>query len=201
MRVWRRRFVCMRSPIVNRGLSGSEHLSPTFMILMMTRHRGTQTQSPFFSLETHSADSVFHHLSVEIQDQADTQSCDAQVREHLCDEHRIEALDALYLHDHLVADDQIWPVFRYEFAFVKQRYSKLACVCQTRRFELDADCRFVHRLQKPRSQIAMHINGATNDLVRSVNGEAVVRVHLCVSVSLWHVITRVMKVMRVSEDC
>ena len=87
------------------------------MILVMTGHRGTETQSHranFFSLETHSANSVLHYFSVEIQDQADTQSRDAQVREHLCDKYWIE--------------------------------------------------------------------GAANDLIRSVDGDAVVLVHLCASV-------------------
>jgi len=99
------------------------------MIFATPGHRGTEAQrhrAKLLLLQTHATNSVFHHVSVEIQDQADTQSCDTQVGEHLCDEHRIEALDALYLHDHLAADNQIWPVFRYEFAFVKQRYANLA---------------------------------------------------------------------------
>jgi hypothetical protein len=95
----------------------------------------------------------------------------SQIGKHLRQKHRVEPFHALDFDDDFIANDQIGPVLRDQFTFVKYRNADLAAEGQTNGPKFDTQRRFVNRFEEARSEVSMYLDGTSNDLFGQVSGE------------------------------
>ena len=129
-------------------------------------HRGHRDHG---GLEDEAADTVFQQSYIEIDNEADTVTCQFHVRQHLCGMDRVEAFDGFDLDDDARFHDQVDPVAAVE-ANVLVNHGNLPLA-----FEPDPSppqfvggTRLVRGLEQAGSEFAMHLDRRADDPLRQI---------------------------------